>query len=149
MLIAGCGETELKQEDIVCVYDKYENTTLDVSAVIGKTKPTSESVFSCTNKTGEAVSGMIEVDKDNGKEIRKLYIKDGLVTKYEQETKVEKANGIKLVKEEIIFENGKFVKKIYDGEEDSSAKPVAALWAINGVLSSKSFIDKDKISVKE
>lgn len=85
MLLIGCGESKLKEEDIVCVYDKYENATLAESAIIGKTKPTSESVFSCTNKTGGAVSGVIEADKGNGKEISKLCIKDGSVTKHERE----------------------------------------------------------------
>ena len=126
MLIAGCGETELKKEDIVCVY-----THPAFDKAFAQYVPSPESVFSCTNKAGEIANGVIKNEIIEGR-TTKLYIKDGLITKWE----LDAPSG----KEEMFFEKGKYVKYVNDkGKVDDSVKDsnmsMAELVKINKMIS--------------
>lgn len=117
MLIAGCGESKLKQEDIVCVY-----THPAFVKVLKQYQLSLESVFSCTNKAGEAVNGILDWEKMHKiyKETRKIYFKDGFITKYEIEGDYfDKDDKFRNFKRELFFENGKFVKGMQNDKDYS------------------------------
>lgn len=91
---------------------------------------------SCTNKAGEQISGMVEFDASGKimKDIRRLYIQDGLIVKYEQDYEGS-FHGV--YKDELFFENGRFVKKVEKGKEYTWSPLVgsAILGSICGVTS--------------
>ena len=109
LTLVGCGNT-LEKDNVVCVVES--STPSNQFQAI-----TQDAVFSCTDKSGKPVSGVIEIDEaakhHYQKAIKKLNIDNGFIAKYEYEY----INGDFKGKYEFVFENGKFAKNIEDGED--------------------------------
>ncbi len=109
LTLVGCGNT-LEKDNVICVVES-DTPSNQFQAI------TQDAVFSCTDKSGKPVGGVIEIDetKESGfkKYIKKLSIDNGFITKYETEW----INGDRERKHEFVFENGKFAKNIEDGED--------------------------------
>lgn len=109
LIFAGCGNT-LEKDEVVCVVES--SIPSNQFQMIAQ-----DAIFSCTDKSGKPVSGVIEIDetKKSGfkKDIKKLSIDNGFVTKYETEW----INGDRERKHEFVFENGKLAKNIEDGKD--------------------------------
>lgn len=109
LTLVGCGNT-LEKDDVVCVVES--STPSNQFQMIAQ-----DAIFSCTDKVGKPVSGVIEIDEAKKhhfqKDIKKLHINNGFVAKYEYEY----INGDFEGKREIVFENGKFAKNIEDGKD--------------------------------
>lgn len=112
LMFIGCGETELKKEEVSCKAEPIKNYK----------KTTKDTIISCTNNNGDKVSGVIksvyyfspfglgrlkEGDTSSIYEIIKLYIENGLAYKLEY-IRENKENGYKDVKT-FDFKDGKLI----------------------------------------